>query len=274
MKTIKASYEILNKETINGAEMLRDIEVIGRTCYKSEKMINDESAEKFVEMLIERGHEAMIEHNSISVKFICDRGVSHELVRHRLASFGQESTRYCNYSKAKFGNEITVIEPSFFDDDTKKMIMWLDAMYAAEKHYFRLLELGATPQEARSVLPNSLKTEIVMTMNLREWRHFFKLRCAAAAHPQMRELALPLLGEMSNLIPVVFDDLVVGQMGDIVNRRREELFPHTPETLKSLHVIEPMSEDEWDRLMLGLNVKSTLEVMPHIPSFLRDKEVK
>lgn len=208
MKTIKASYEILNKEKINGLEILKDIERVGRTCYKSENKITDESAEKFVSTLIKNGHEAMIEHNLITVKFICDRGVSHELVRHRLASFAQESTRYCNYSKYKFGKEITTILPSFFNDDDDKMIIWLDSMYAAEKQYFRLLELGATAQEARSVLPNSLKTEIVMSMNLREWRHFFKLRCAKAAHPQMRELTLPLLGEMMDLIPVVFDDVL------------------------------------------------------------------
>lgn len=207
MKTIKAYYTIINKERINGKQILKDIERVGRTCYKSEKMMTEDSAAKFVNMLIDRGHEAMIEHNAISVKFICDRGVSHELVRHRVASFAQESTRYCNYSKDKFGNELTFIEPCFFGKDDKKMLMWLDAMYATEKCYFRLLELGAAAQEARSVLPNSLKTEMDMTMNLREWRHFFNLRCDAAAHPQMRELTIPLLKEMSYLIPVVFDDL-------------------------------------------------------------------
>ena len=111
MKIVKASYII--ESEINGLEILKQIEKVGRTCYKSEDRITDESAIKFVTGLIARGHEAMIEHNSLSVRFICDRGVSHEIVRHRLASFGQESTRYCNYSKDKFGNEITVIEPLF-----------------------------------------------------------------------------------------------------------------------------------------------------------------
>lgn len=213
MKIVNASYEILNKGKIHGVDILRDIELIGRTCYKSENKITEESAAKFVRTLIERGHEAMIEHNSISVKFICDRGVSHELVRHRLASFGQESTRYCNYLKDKFGKEITVIIPCFFKEipglTSVSMLYttWEDACINSEKSYFDLLEMGATPQEARSVLPNSLKTEIVMTMNIREWRHFFKLRCDQAAHPQMRELTIPLLKEMSELIPVVFDDL-------------------------------------------------------------------
>lgn len=209
MKIINASYEIVNKNRICGIEILKDIERVGRTCYKSEDKITNESAKKFVFMLIERGHEAMIEHNAISVRFICDRGVSHELVRHRLASFGQESTRYCNYSKHKFGNELTFIKPCFWNEDSLEYQRWESQMGLAEEAYLNLINMGAKPQEARSILPNSLKTEIVMTMNLREWRHFFGLRCDAPAHPQMRELTLPLLKEMSELIPVIFDDLVL-----------------------------------------------------------------
>lgn len=215
MKIIKPSFEIINKERINGIEILKDIERVGRTCYKSEDKITDSSAVKFVSGLIERGHEAMIEHNAISVRFICDRGVSHELVRHRLASFGQESTRYCNYSKDKFGNELTFILPFFFDTGmgvkSNSLVFqeWQHLCEHAEDAYFNLLKMGAEPQQARSVLPNSLKTEIVMTMNLREWRHFFGLRCDAPAHPQMRELTMPLLKEMHELIPIVFDDLAL-----------------------------------------------------------------
>ena len=213
MKIIKASYEILNRDKINGLGIIKDIETIGRTCYKSESNITDDSASKFVRALIKNGHEAMIEHNHISVKFICDRGVSHELVRHRLASFGQESTRYCNYSADKFGNEITVILPFFFDTgmgiDSNSLVYteWKTSCLRSEESYFQLLDFGATQEEARTVLPNSLKTEIVMTMNIREWRHFFSLRCDKPAHPQMRELTIPLLIDMSNLIPIVFDDL-------------------------------------------------------------------
>lgn len=211
MKIIKPSFEIINKEKINGIEMLKDIERVGRTCYKSEDKITDNSAVKFVSGLITRGHEAMIEHNAISVRFVCDRGVSHELVRHRLASFGQESTRYCNYSNDKFGNELTFIRPCFWDLECNGMEinLWSSAMQEAEDNYLALLDIGAEPQQARSVLPNSLKTEIVMTMNLREWRHFFGLRCDTPAHPQMRELTIPLLKEMHELIPVVFDDLAL-----------------------------------------------------------------
>ncbi|MCX4355388.1 MAG: FAD-dependent thymidylate synthase [Oscillospiraceae bacterium] len=206
MKIIKAGYEILTN--LDGLEILKHIERIGRVCYKSEDKITDNSCLDFVKMLLDRGHEAMIEHYSFSVKFICDRGVSHEIVRHRLAAFAQESTRYCNYSKAKFGNEITVIAPVFFGGGFAQTYDdWKAGCEAAETAYFKLLNEGAAPQEARSVLPNSLKTEIVMTANLREWRHFFKLRTADAAHPQMREIARPLLTELQRLIPVVFDDI-------------------------------------------------------------------
>lgn len=153
------------------------------------------------------GHEAVLEHCSFTVKFICDRGVSHEIVRHRMASYCQESTRYCNYGKGKFGEEITVIEPCFWKPNTPSYDHWASSCFKAECEYFWLIDNGATPQEARSVLPNSLKTEVVMTANIREWRHFLKLRCSPAAHPQMREVALILLDKVHWLIPVCFDDI-------------------------------------------------------------------
>ena len=207
MKIIKASYEILTELSNNGIEELKRIEKIGRVCYKSEGKITDDgkSAEKFVKMLIEMGHDAMIEHSSLSVKFIVDRGVSHELVRHRIASFAQESTRYCNYSADKFDNGVTFIKPFFFDD--VKYQLWLSAMSSAESAYMDLLNSGATPQEARSVLPNSTKTEIIITVNYREWRNFFKLRTAKTAHPQMREVTIPLLKELQQKLPIIFDDI-------------------------------------------------------------------
>lgn len=206
MKIIEPSYEIMTPISKGGVEELKLIEKIGRVCYKSEDRITEDSAKEFVHMLIARGHEAMIEHVSVSVKFIVDRGISHELVRHRIASFAQESTRYCNYSKDKFGNEITVIKPCFWNDDVKYQ-RWLIEVASAESTYIDLLNSGATAQEARSVLPNSLKTEIVVTMNLREWRHFFRLRCSKAAHPQMRQVTIPLLAEMKERLPVFFDDI-------------------------------------------------------------------
>ena len=207
MKIIKADIEILSP--IDGQEILKRIEQAGRVCYKSEDKITDGSAERFVANILKRGHEAVLEHQSITVKFICDRGVSHEIVRHRLAAYCQESTRYCNYSKDGFGNEITVVEPCFLEHDTPQWAAWESAMKNAEFSYFRMLELGCTPQEARSVLSNSLKTEVIMTADIREWRHFFKLRCSPAAHPQMREVAIMLLKKFQAQIPILFDDIEV-----------------------------------------------------------------
>ncbi len=203
-------YFIIESE-IDGNEILKFIEKAGRTCYKSEERITDSSAARFVGGIIRNGHEAVIEHYSVTVRVICDRGVTHEIVRHRMASYSQESTRYCNYSKDKFTNQITYIEPCFWDisseEGRKKYEIWENVMEFSEKKYMELIEMGATPQEARSILPNSLKTELVMTMNLREWRHFFRLRTARDSHPQMREIAVPMLNKFKELIPVVFDDI-------------------------------------------------------------------
>ena len=205
MKIINPSFEILSP--VDGQAILQHIERCGRVCYKSEDKITDTSAQTFVGSIIKRGHEAVLEHASVTVKFVVDRGVSHEIVRHRLAAYCQESTRYCNYSKDGFGGQVTFIQPHFLDRGTRGWELWVLACEQAEKAYFDLLNWGCSPQEARAVLPNSLKTEVVMTANLREWRHFFKLRTAPAAHPQMREVTIPLLRRMQELIPVVFDDI-------------------------------------------------------------------
>lgn len=205
MKIINADVEFITP--IDGAAILKRLEQCGRVCYKSEAKITDTSAPAFVAGIIKRGHEAVLEHSSFTVKFICDRGVSHEIVRHRVASYCQESTRYCNYSKEGFGSEITVIKPCFLHPYTDGFNLWEEGCLFAEQTYFNLLECGCSPQEARSVLPNSLKTEVVMTANIREWRHFLKLRCSPAAHPQMREVALILLDKLHSLIPVCFDDI-------------------------------------------------------------------
>lgn len=221
MNLMKAGFEILTPISEGGIKELQHIEKIGRVCYKSEKNITDdgESAKKFVKMLINSNHTSVIEHSSLSVKFTVDRGVSHELVRHRIASFTQESTRYVNYSLDKFGSEINVIDIENGIRLDKKMTKmdskmiaaiieeWILAMEDAEKHYMRMMELGATPQIARSVLPSSTKTEIIITANYREWRSFFKLRTEGAAHPQMREVTIPLLKELQTKIPIIFDDI-------------------------------------------------------------------
>lgn len=207
MKIVEPSVEILDE--LNGNEIIKKIEKIGRVCYKSEDKITCDSSKKFISNIMKSGHESVIEHEKITVRFICDRGVSHEIVRHRIASYSQESTRYCNYSNDRFGNEITVIKPLFWDANSDEYQIWANAMLYAEQMYQNLIQMGAKPQEARSVLPNSLKTEIVVTMNLREWRHFFKLRTAGNAHPQMREVACMALEKMRKEIPIIFDDITV-----------------------------------------------------------------
>lgn len=221
MNIMRAGFEILTPISHDGIDELKHIERIGRVCYKSEDRITEdgESAKKFVKMLIDRGHEAMIEHSSLSVRFTVDRGVSHELVRHRIASFAQESTRYVNYSLDRYGNEINVIhiekgitldkKMNNMDANTIAAVIeeWERAMEDAEKHYMKMIDLGATPQIARSVLPSSTKTELVITANYREWRAFFKLRISATAHPQMREITIPLLEELKKRLPVIFDGI-------------------------------------------------------------------
>ena len=205
MRIIKP--QVILEEDINGEEILKKIEKIGRVCYKSENNVTEESSKRFVSNVLKRHHESVIEHESISVRIICDRGVTHELVRHRVASYSQESTRYCNYSNDKFGNELTFIERCFWQKESKQYKLWENQMKQAEDNYIELINEGATPQEARSILPNSLKTEIVVTMNLREWRHFFKLRTAPDAHPQMIEIAKMILDLFKEKIPVIFDEI-------------------------------------------------------------------
>lgn len=209
MKVIKPSFRI--EQELNEKDVLRAIERAGRTCYKSEDMVNENSAERFVKGLIKRGHESVIEHEKITVRIICDRGVSHEIVRHRIASYSQESTRYCNYCNDKFGKELSFIEPCFFnsesEEDKKNKEIWTESMKFIEKSYNMLIENGAKPEEARSILPNSLKTEIIVTMNLRSWRNFFKLRTDKSAHPQIREISNMILDEFKIKLPVIFGDL-------------------------------------------------------------------
>lgn len=198
MKILKAGYKFDNGNEINGEEILKKVERASRTCYKSEDKICMDSAKRLVKMILQKGHESCIEHESVTVRIVCDRGVSHEIVRHRIASYSQESTRYCNYS-----GEVQYIQPSDFELDADD----LDLLLKIEEHYNKKIKQGLKPQQARYFLPNGLKTEIVVTMNLREWRHFFKLRTATAAHPDMRAIAVPLLKEFKEKIPIIFDDI-------------------------------------------------------------------
>ena len=206
VKIIGPSFEI---ERVDGIAMLKRIEAAGRTCYKSEWKITEDSHIGFIKMLLgikPYPHESVLEHEKITVRIICDRGISHELVRHRLCSFSQESTRYINYTKDRYGGEITVIgPPPGMNGD--QVAHWRHAVEVCEAMYFKLVKSGCSPQMARSVLPNSLKTEIVITANLREWRLIFRLRTSERAHPQMREIMVPMLAQFKKLIPIVFDDI-------------------------------------------------------------------
>lgn len=220
MKLIKPYYEILNEKDLFRAS--KEIEQAARTCYKSENKITETSHIDICKKLISLDHEAMLEFGpSITVKFVCDRGVSHELVRHRLCSFAQESTRYCNYSKDKFDNQITFIIPYWIPNIKEGIynhnpslsgpnpaeIIWFNTLLVSESSYNTLIEKGWQPQQARSVLPNSLKTEIVVKANIREWRHIFRQRCSLKAHPQMRELMIPLLQHFQKFATVLFEDI-------------------------------------------------------------------
>jgi len=200
MKIIKPSVQLLWLTPY--AEQV--IEIAGRTCYKSEELITEDSSSAFIKRILKQGHESVIEHASASFRIICDRGVSHELVRHRIASYSQESTRYCDYSKDKFRKEITVIEPPDLTPEQKDS--WETGARRAEIYYHILIARGCTPQIARSVLPNCLKTEIVVTCNLREWRHILRLRTSDKAHSQIKEVCLMILESLKDLCPSVFID--------------------------------------------------------------------
>ena len=206
MKIVEPSYEILTP--IDGKDALQTIEYCARTCYQSYEKQTEDSYLKFIKMIVDRHHEACLEHYSFSVKFIIDRGVLAECTRHRIASFCAESSRYCNYSKDKFGDEITVIKPFFYKEGTAEFEFWRKAMKEAETSYMFLVS-HSSPEEARCVLPLSLKTEMVMTANIREWRHFLTLRTSPFAHPQMRQVTIPLLRELKEKIPIVFDDIEI-----------------------------------------------------------------
>ncbi len=204
MRIVKQGYQILYPTTQEqGLDILKFIERAARICYKSE--VGSDVNLGFIRSLIKKGHLAMIEHgNDIIVKFTVDRGISHEQVRHRIASYAQSSTRYCNYSKDKFGKEITVIQPPFHT--IAAFDRWFRVMTCCEQGYMEVLDIGELPELARSVLPTSLMTELIVKANPREWRHILRLRTAKSAHPQMRELMIGLKQELGKLVPVLFDE--------------------------------------------------------------------
>jgi len=205
MKIIKPSVEVIFHKPEKFESIEQCIEAAGRTCYKSENKITKDSAPKFVRMLRDRGHHAMLEFGYAQARIIGDRGVSHELVRHRLASYAQESTCCCNYSKGKFGAEITLIDYPWKSLSSKEK--YIKGMKRLEELYFELLENGEPPEFARAVLPISTKAEIVIGANLREWRHIFTLRCSKKAHPIIRGVMLEILKQFNQRIPSLYEDL-------------------------------------------------------------------
>lgn len=203
MQIIQPSVKVSNSELVYSKVV--NLERYARVCYQSVSRSDDPIS--FLSRIIAQGHESVIEHEKVTVTFLVDRGISNQIVRHRIASYSQESTRYCNYSSDKFGSEITVIEPFFYKNREREYQLWRTSCQQAESAYFALLENG-TPEEARSVLPNSLKTELVTTYNFREWRHFFNLRCSKNAHPQLRQVTIPLLLLFREVFPPLFTDIV------------------------------------------------------------------
>lgn len=224
MNIIKQNYTMVTTDE-EFALALDRIEEAGRLCYKSKKSETIDTRNVFIEGMIKKGHHSVIEHFNISVQFVTNRAITHELVRHRLASYSQESTRWCNYSGDRFGKELTFILPVWFykfhDEVTvgelvsqfnanfkKRYWNWLDILEILEGEYFKDLELGAKPEEARGILPNDLKTEIIMTCNVREWRHVFSQRLFNFhAHPQIRSLMCPVFFQISKLLPPLFSDM-------------------------------------------------------------------
>jgi thymidylate synthase (FAD) len=215
MKIIKPSIDEIIFHIPEGYTVETWLEKCGRTCYLSSDKITEDSASRFVKMIRDRGHHAMLEHAMVSVRITTDRAIANEMVRHRLASFAQESTRYCNYTKNKFENNITIVEQPTLNIDLPKeelesseaIKVWTAAMETAEYFYQKLIKLGIKPEIARSVLPLGLKTEIVLSANLREFRHIIKLRCASSAHPAIRSIFLEILQKLYDRIPSVYEDL-------------------------------------------------------------------
>lgn len=205
MSMIQPKATVMWKTKEDALNDMKHLEMIGRVCYKSEDKITEDSYEKFLKMLISKGHESVLEHVTATARITCDRGVSHELVRHRIGAFTQESTRYCNYKY-----DMTFIPASINPETSegqKAVDIMIESFIKAKEDYQKLLELGCTPELARSILPMKLKTEMFITFNLRQWRHFFKLRMTKAAHPDMRYIAYIIYQQLSKLYPIIFEDM-------------------------------------------------------------------
>ena len=204
MKIIKPKIEI---EDFDGVQIMKNIELACRTCYRSEGSITEDSYKKLLTNCINRGHESVLEHEKITIRMICDIGVYKDLTRHRFASFSIESTRYCNYGKDKFNNEIKFIEPCNIEKGTTEYGQWFNIMNTIEKAYNEMADLGCTPDQMRMILPHSTAAAVTMTANIREWKHILELRCSKMAHPAIRQLLIPLLLIFQAKMPEIFKDI-------------------------------------------------------------------
>lgn len=207
MKLIEQRVELV--KPVPYKDLLDKVEQMGRLCYKSEDKIKEDSAEKFIRGLIKSGHGSVIEHASMTLKFTTNRAMTHQIVRHRLCNFSQESQRYCNYSDDKFGDDLVFIKPLWFDDvDSDARHSVSQAFNTAETEYNYLVKMcDLKPEQARDLLPNACKTEIGVTANMREWRHIFKERCFGHADPMIKDLMGKALEIAYTYYPVFFEDL-------------------------------------------------------------------
>ena len=191
-------------EKYDGIKIMKNIERACRTCYRSEGLITEDSYKNLLKNCINRGHESILEHEKITIRMVCDIGVYKDLTRHRIASFSIESTRYCNYGKDKFDNQIKFIKPCNIESG-EIYAFWANEMQNIEHTYQEMSKLNCTPDQMRMILPHSTAAEVTMTANIREWRHILELRCSKAAHPAIRQLLIPLLLKFKEDIPELFD---------------------------------------------------------------------
>lgn len=204
MKIIEPTIEI---ENVDYKKIMKNLEKACRTCYRSEDKITDESYKTLLKNCINRGHESILEHEKITIQMVCDIGVYKDLTRHRIASFSIESTRYCNYGKDKFENQIKFIKPVNMEENTELYAEWKNNCEEIEKHYIKMAKLGATPDQMRMILPHSTAALVTMTANVREWKHILELRASAHAHPSVEQVMIPLLIHFKENMPEIFENI-------------------------------------------------------------------
>lgn len=202
MKIVEPKVEI---EKVDYNRVMKNLERACRTCYRSEDKITDESYKTLLKNCINRGHESILEHEKITIRMVCDIGVYKDLTRHRHASFSIESTRYCNYGKDKFDNQIKFIRPVNIEEGTEMYKEWEQSCKTIEEHYKKMSELGATPDQMRMILPHSTAALVTMTANIREWKHILSLRCTKHTHPAVEQVMIPLLIHFKENMPEIFD---------------------------------------------------------------------